>query len=197
MTTPRITTHVAIARPSRAPRSSAPLARLAWRFGALAAALLAVGGCLQRRVSVTSEPPGALVYLNDTEIGRTPVEADFTYYGEYDVRLVLEGYEPLITRTKADPPLYELPPFDLVATLWPGKIDTHIRWHYVLQKPLEDSQPRDDFERGLIDRAKDLQQKVGPDAAPDVPPNAAPDAPATGAPSPATPPAPPDKPAGT
>ncbi|MFB3120043.1 MAG: PEGA domain-containing protein [Stenotrophomonas maltophilia] len=40
---------------------------------------------------ITSEPPGALVWLNDREIGRTPVDVDFEFYGRYDVRLHLPG----------------------------------------------------------------------------------------------------------
>ena len=42
---------------------------------ALAAAVSLPGltGCVQRTITVNSDPQGALVYLNDIEIGRTPV----------------------------------------------------------------------------------------------------------------------------
>ena len=49
-------------------------------------------GCLKRTISVTTEPPGALVWINDVEVGRTPLETDFTFYGIYDVRLRREGW---------------------------------------------------------------------------------------------------------
>ncbi len=52
-------------------------------------ALLA--GCVERLITVHSSPAGALVYLNDEEIGRTPVSVPFKYYGTYDVRLEHEG----------------------------------------------------------------------------------------------------------
>jgi hypothetical protein len=35
--------------------------------------LLAVAGCVQRRMTIRSNPPGALVYVDDYQIGTTPV----------------------------------------------------------------------------------------------------------------------------
>jgi hypothetical protein len=75
--------------------------------------LLLAGGCSSRRISITSEPSGATVTVNDVEIGRTPVEADFTYYGVYDVLVTKEGFEPLRTKARASAPIYEYPPVDL------------------------------------------------------------------------------------
>ncbi|MBT4015057.1 MAG: PEGA domain-containing protein, partial [Deltaproteobacteria bacterium] len=37
-------------------------------------------------MSISSNPPGALIWVNDREIGRTPVSFNFTYHGEYDIR---------------------------------------------------------------------------------------------------------------
>ena len=61
---------------------------------------------VERRVSITSEPSNAVVYVNDVEVGRTPVDADFTYYGSYDVRIDNEGFEPLRTKAVARAPIY-------------------------------------------------------------------------------------------
>src|SRR5436190_11289311 len=36
--------------------------------------LFLFGGCVEQKLSVTSEPDGALVYLNNEEVGRTPLE---------------------------------------------------------------------------------------------------------------------------
>lgn len=68
-------------------------ARLTFFLVALIAMLPAVfsSGCVRRTITITSEPSGALVHLNDTEIGRTPVTVGFTHYGVYDVRLSHEG----------------------------------------------------------------------------------------------------------
>ncbi len=58
---------------------------------AVLAAAAGLTGCVERTITVTSDPSGALVYLNDTEIGRTPVTVPFTFYGTYDVRLEHDG----------------------------------------------------------------------------------------------------------
>ncbi len=42
---------------------------------------LFAAGCVQRTITITSDPPGALVWLNDREIGRTPLDVNFVYYG--------------------------------------------------------------------------------------------------------------------
>jgi len=137
-------------------------------------------GCLGRTISVASDPPGALVYLNDVEIGRTPVETDFAFFGTYDVRLKLEGYEPIATSRKASAPIYEYPGPDLIAEAIPAKIRTRIAWHFDLQ-PLAYLQPDADkktLDRELLERAAELRDKAQgenkdkpADATHDQPPN--------------------------
>jgi len=118
-------------------------------------------GCLERRLSITSEPPGALVWVNDVELGRTPVEADFVFYGEYDVRLSLEGYEPVHRQMTAPQPLHEYPPFDLVAGALPVDFENVVKWHFDLQPALERSQTPQEFEKGLLERARGTREKLG------------------------------------
>ena len=60
--------------------------------------ILALGlmsACVRRTIEITSEPEGALVWLNDREVGRTPCSIEFTHYGRYDVRLRRDGFEPI------------------------------------------------------------------------------------------------------
>ena len=52
-------------------------------------------GCVQRRMTIRSNPPGALVYVDDYQIGSTPVSHDFVYYGTRKIRVVKDGYETL------------------------------------------------------------------------------------------------------
>jgi hypothetical protein len=100
----------------------------------LAGAIVApLAGCLERRLYITSEPTGALVRLNDVEVGRTPVEVDFEWYGTYDVRLELEGHEPLATSAKADAPVHEWPGIDFVTMALPMKFKNDVRWHFELE----------------------------------------------------------------
>jgi PEGA domain len=79
-------------------------------------------GCVQRTINVTSDPPGALVYWNDQEIGRTPFRRDFTWYGTYDVQVRRDGFGTLNTRTRLIAPWWQWPPIDFFAELWP--------WHF-------------------------------------------------------------------
>ena len=98
--------------------------RIAWRAVALAAVLLAVGGgCVQRRMTIRSNPPGALVYVDDYQIGTTPVSTDFVYYGTRKIRLVKDGFETLTVRQPLPVPWYEVFPLDFVSeNLWPWEI---------------------------------------------------------------------------
>ena len=124
---------------------------------------LALPGCLERRLSITSEPPGALVWVNDVELGRTPVEADFTFYGEYDVRISLEGYEPIHKQMTAPQPIQEYPPFDLVAGALPVDFENVVKWHFDLQPALEKSEDSKAFENNLMDRARGLRERLESD----------------------------------
>ncbi len=114
------------------------------RSGIILAMLLAatgLGGCLERDLTVTSEPPGAIVILNSVEVGRTPVTVPFTWYGDYDVMLRLEGYKTLVTHANVNAPIQEYPPFDLFAEMTPTTISDHRFLHYKLQPyvpPTED-----------------------------------------------------------
>lgn len=64
-------------------------------FGLAAWSLLALAssGCVERRYTIRTNPPGALVYVNGEEIGKTPVSRSFTYYGDREITLVQDGFE--------------------------------------------------------------------------------------------------------
>lgn len=120
---------------------------------ALVGALILLGGCVERRVEVTSEPSGARVWLNDEMIGVTPCEAGFLYYGTYDVRLDLDGYEPVHEGRVMRAPLYEYPIVDLAATAVPADFESVNSWHFVL----EPSSGLDDDRDGLLERAQGMR----------------------------------------
>jgi hypothetical protein len=96
--------HFPVAAPSLAP--------------VLVLAALATGlagpGCVQRRMTIRSNPPGALVYVDDYELGTTPVSHDFVYYGTRKVKLVKDGYETLTVRQPFPLPWYQIFPLDFV-----------------------------------------------------------------------------------
>ena len=72
--------------------------------------VVAAAGCVQRRMTIRSNPPGALVYVDDYQIGTTPVSNDFVYYGTRKIRLVKDGYETLTVRQPFPIPWYEVFP---------------------------------------------------------------------------------------
>ena len=54
-------------------------------------AILFLSGCVERKLTILTEPEGALVALNDEEIGRSPVTVSFQWYGDYNVRISEAG----------------------------------------------------------------------------------------------------------
>jgi hypothetical protein len=84
----------------------------------VAGALLLAAGCAHRSVNITSQPIGALVYINGVEAGRTPMKYDFDLYGDFDVILRMEGYQTLKTHQNIKTPIHEFPPFDLLSELF-------------------------------------------------------------------------------
>ena len=81
---------------------------------AVAVTIVASPGCVQRRMTIRSNPPGALVYVDDYQLGTTPVSHDFVYYGTRKIRLVKDGYETLTVRQPFPVPWYEIFPLDFV-----------------------------------------------------------------------------------
>jgi hypothetical protein len=79
------------------------------------ASLILLPGCVRRRLMVRSNPPGALVYVDNQLIGTTPCATDFVYYGTRELRLVKAGYETYTVNQPIPAPWYEIPPLDFVS----------------------------------------------------------------------------------
>lgn len=125
----------------------------------------ALTGCSRRTLEITSEPSGALVWVNDVELGRTPLKASFQHYGEYDVLLRKDGFEPLRTHKTAYTPLHQRPPLDLVTA--PLPIENTTSWHFTLEPSKESTLPKAQLESELTARADELRKQIEPaEAAP-------------------------------
>jgi len=121
---------------------------------AVALAGVCLSGCVERRLKITSDPPGALVYLADEEVGRTPLTVPFTWYGDYEVIVRLDGHQTLATHANITPPLYDIPPWDLISQAFvPWTYHYNVKRHYEL-KPLASPNEAD-----LIGRAMDLRAR--------------------------------------
>lgn len=91
-------------------------------------------GCVQRRLTIRSNPPGALVYVDDYQVGTTPVSTDFIYYGTRKIRLVKSGYETLSVLQPIPTPWYQYPGLDFVSeNVVPGEIRDERVVEYQLQ----------------------------------------------------------------
>jgi len=100
----------------------------------LAVAAAALGGCVEREMKITTEPAGALVYVSDREVGRTPLALPFTWYGDYDVVIRMDGYKTLRANADITPPWYEVPPLDLLSHMAPWTYRDQRYLHYKLEK---------------------------------------------------------------
>jgi hypothetical protein len=72
-------------------------------------------GCVERRMTIRTNPPGALLYVDDYPIGETPISTNFTYYGTRKIRLVKDGFETLTVLQSIPAPWYEYTPIDFIA----------------------------------------------------------------------------------
>ncbi|MCX5647376.1 MAG: PEGA domain-containing protein [Phycisphaerae bacterium] len=96
-------------------------------------AMIVLAGCVERKLTINTDPQGAMVILNDQEIGTSPVTVPFNWYGDYWVRVSKDGYETLDTHRKLKAPLHDHPPFDLIAQiLYPGQIVDAYEWTFEL-----------------------------------------------------------------
>ncbi len=120
------------------------------------AALAASSGCVRRTMTFRSEPQGARVFLNDQEIGRTPVTVDFTWYGDYDVVARLDGHSAIRTHHRVNPPWYMIWPLDFFSeVLLPVELNDHHDMPLLIFEPL----PEPDTE-ALVQRAGELRDQA-------------------------------------
>ncbi len=107
---------------SQDPSSTAMSIRCHYGFLILLCCLSATG-CVRRRMTIRSNPPGAMVYVDDQQIGLTPVSTEFTYYGTRKLRLVKDQFETMTTYHTFAAPWYQIPPLDFVSeNLWGREI---------------------------------------------------------------------------
>ena len=52
----------------------------------------------KQKVSFKSTPAEASIFINEVEIGKTPIEKKLERKKEYDVKIVLDGYKPFETK---------------------------------------------------------------------------------------------------
>ncbi len=119
--------------------------RIAWLTALLF--LSATTGCVERRFTVFSDPPGAVCYYNGRYLGPTPTDGYLIYYGKQKFTLMKEGYETLNVVEPYYAPWFDLPGIDFVTeNIYPFKLRDVRQIHYTMRPlksiPLEEVRTR-------------------------------------------------------
>ena len=112
-------------------------------------------GCVERKLTIVTEPQEAIVWLNDEEIGVTPVTVNFNWYGDYNIRIEKPGYDILNTHQLLQRPAHDVFPLDFFAqVLWPGTIEDSYTWTFQLE-PYQQASAAE-----LIEQANQMREKA-------------------------------------
>ncbi len=130
---------------------------------------LVAGGCVERSLTIRTQPPGAMVYLNDRLMGSSPVRFDFVWYGWHRIILRKDGFERVEDHRLLRAPVYLWIPIDFVMELLPLPIRDRRAWDYTLTPVAAPPAP--------------VAPALTPMTTPAVPPAAAPAAPAPATPT--------------
>ncbi|BBM85533.1 PEGA domain-containing protein [Candidatus Uabimicrobium amorphum] len=69
--------------------------------------------CVKRYISVKSDPPNAIVFLDGKKHGKTPTKIPFDFYGTREITLIKKGYHIATHLENIPTPLYQRFPIDL------------------------------------------------------------------------------------
>ena len=112
-------------------------------------------GCVHRRVTINSNPSGALVRIDGKDVGYTPASIDYTWYGTREIQLIKDGYETQTQRLNIKAPWYQHFPLDFLSDNFLG---THIRDHRRFDIPMRPRQP--DVSQDVIERGRLLRSEA-------------------------------------
>lgn len=112
-------------------------------------------GCVHRRVTINSNPQGALVRVDGKDIGYTPASFDYTWYGTREVQLLKDGYETKTQMVRISAPWYQRFPLDFISDNFLG---THVRDHRRFDLQMRPKQP--DVSSDVIERGRSLRNQA-------------------------------------
>ena len=117
--------------------------------------VMVLTGCVERKLTIVTEPPEAIVWLNDEEIGTTPVTVSFNWYGDYTVRIEKPGHEILNTHRLLERPAHDRFPLDFFAqVIWPGTIEDSYTWAFDLE-PFQQASAEE-----LVEQANQMRDRA-------------------------------------
>jgi PEGA domain-containing protein len=96
---------------------------------------LAFTGCVERLISIRSEPSGAAVFIDGQRRGTTPHLEPYSFYGGREVTLAKKGYRTHRQLVELDAPWWQIFPFDLLTdVVIPFTITDRVDLEVVLEK---------------------------------------------------------------
>ena len=121
----------------------------------MAGVCAAQSGCVERTMRIQTNPPGALISVNDEEVGPSPAKFTFLWYGKYEIVARKEGFQATRVTYETPMPWYQIPPMDTFSESFvAGTIhDDH-------NVPMIELAPAESPTVGeLVDRAVELRQR--------------------------------------
>lgn len=112
-------------------------------------------GCVHRRFTVYSNPPGALVKVDGRDIGYTPASIDFTWYGTREIQLLKDGFETHTELVSIRAPWYQTFPLDFFSDNFLG---THASDHRQFSFQMQPK--RTDNSTEVIQRGRSLRSEA-------------------------------------
>jgi hypothetical protein len=121
--------------------SAKPMYRIAILL-LLCSTVTIVPGCVDRSLTIRTDPVGARVFIDGVDVGESPVTLPFSHYGTRAVLVRMEEDDQRGERSLApqhrlvhlSPPWYQRFPIDIVSDLlWPGTIEISFEEQFVLE----------------------------------------------------------------
>jgi hypothetical protein len=120
-------------------------------------AFLLLTGCVERLISIKSDPPGADVYVDGELKGKTPVEVPYEWYGGRDVTLEMPGFVSVTKRVVLRYPWWQIFPLDFITDLLiPFTLTDRTELHFMMARETGEKEDID----GLKKRAQELKERV-------------------------------------
>lgn len=126
---------------------------------AVLASPLCLSGCVERFLTIHSDPPGAAVYVDGEKVGTTPCEVTYAWYGTRDLILDLKGYTLVRQQITLSPPWWQILPFDFITDII---IPISIHDRTIVSYALDEAPISQEAVDGVLERAEELRKKANP-----------------------------------
>jgi hypothetical protein len=125
--------------------------------------LLALTGCTTRTLTITSEPSGAEILIDNRWVGTTPHTKAFRYGGVHEILLFKRLFDTTVVLYDSERMMFDVVPFDFFTDLGPWQAQDHQSVHVTLRPSSLDAAWKRDAESmrdGLEARADVLRRRA-------------------------------------